>query len=140
MKHIHTPFAFAPALVTMTLIAGCAAPNPMQSTAQSNAIPVTVITHLDIARTGLDAAGALLRDYAAESRTERGNLQVEVLKQSNATNHFTLVERWASRDTYETHVNGNTARTFHQQLDPLFGSPHDERVYHVVGVPSLGTQ
>jgi quinol monooxygenase YgiN len=95
--------------------------------------PVTVIAHLDVARTALDRAVVLLDGYVAASRQQPGNLDIEVLRQLSNPNHFTLVENWASRDAYDAHITSSTAREFHRQLDPLLGSPHDERLYRDVG-------
>jgi quinol monooxygenase YgiN len=91
--------------------------------------PVTVIAHLDIARTAIDRAVVLLDGYVATSRQQQGNLDVEVLRQVSNPNHFTLVENWASRSAYDAHLGSAASREFHRQLDPLLGSPHDERLY-----------
>ncbi|CAG4887995.1 putative quinol monooxygenase [Paraburkholderia saeva] len=112
--------------------AGCANGSGQQA-GSAGGPPVTVIAHLDVARTGLDRAVVLLDGYAATSRQQQGNLDVEILRQVSSPNHFTLVESWASRDAYEAHISSSAAREFHKQLDPLLGSPHDERLYRDVG-------
>jgi quinol monooxygenase YgiN len=91
--------------------------------------PLTVITHLDVARVALDRALGLFDGYIKTSRAEPGNLNVEVLRQVNAPNHFTLVEVWANRAAYDAHISAAPTRDFHRQLDPLLGSPHDERLF-----------
>lgn len=90
---------------------------------------VTVVTHLDVARVALDRALGLFDDYIKTSRAEPGSVSVEVLRQVNAPNHFTLVEVWADRAAYDAHISAPATRDFHRQLDPLLGSPHDERLF-----------
>ncbi len=119
------PFAAALTLAAAAM-SGCALAPDAQAANDSG--PIVVVAHLDIARTSLEGALGLLRNYAATSRTEDGNQQVQVLRQPNG-NHFTLIEKWSSRSAYDAHVAGAAARAFHKQLDPLLGSPHDERIY-----------
>jgi quinol monooxygenase YgiN len=47
-------------------------------------------------------------------------------------NHFTIVETWANLSAYDAHVSDPSVREFHNQLNPLLGSPHDERIYRDV--------
>lgn len=90
---------------------------------------LTVVTHLDVARVGLDRALGLFDAYIRTSRAEPGNVDIEVLRQVSGPNHFTLVEVWASRAAYDAHISAASTREFHRQLDPLLGSPHDERLF-----------
>jgi len=111
-------------------LGACASRPPSADSASTQ--PVTVVAHLDVARTALDRALGLLHTYETTSRQQTGNLDVEVLRQVSNPNHFTVVESWASRDAYNAHISSDAAREFHKQLDPLLGSPHDERLYRDV--------
>jgi len=93
-----------------------------------DAAPVVVVTHVDVAPPRVAEALALLKGYAGTTRKEPGNLEVELLRQTNG-NHFTLVERWANLATHENHVASPATRGFHQRFDAMLGSPHDERLY-----------
>jgi quinol monooxygenase YgiN len=130
MKHLK-PLVTGGALLA-ALLGGCAMPDTSH-TAQSTSSDTTVVvvTHLDIARTGLDRALGLFNHYAENAKHEPGNLQLDIYRQTNG-NHFTLMEKWDNRADYEAHVNRATTREFHSQLDPLLGSPHDERVYREI--------
>jgi len=104
--------------------------------ANANAVgttsPVTVVAHLDVARTGLDNALVYLRDYIATSEQQPGAMRIELLRQVTNSNHFTLVEVWANDQAYEAHIASAPVRAFHAKLDPLLGSPHDERLFSIV--------
>jgi quinol monooxygenase YgiN len=121
--------AGAVAAITMTLV-GCAASVVGNAPAGS---PVTVVAHLDVARAGLDRAQGYLRDYVLASEHQPGALRMQLLQQVAASNHFTLVEVWASDDAYEAHIASPEVRAFHARLDPLLGSPHDERIFTSIG-------
>lgn len=108
-----------------------AATSAATGAAASQQHQLTVITHLDVARVSLDRALGLFNSYISTSRAEPGNVNVEVLRQANAPNHFTVVEVWADRASYDAHISAALTREFHRQLDPLLGSPHDERLFSV---------
>jgi quinol monooxygenase YgiN len=114
-------------LITAFCLAGCA--NQETGAASAQAAPVTVVAHLDIARTGLDNALLHLRSYIAASQHEPGAVRIELLRQVTSNNHFTLIEIWSDQNAYETHVAAQSARDFHNLLDPILGSPHDERLF-----------
>jgi quinol monooxygenase YgiN len=44
-------------------------------------------------------------------------------------NHFTVIEQWRNRDALDAHVATARARAYRDALQPLTGSPLDERVY-----------
>jgi len=89
-----------------------------------------VITHVDIGGPALAAEGAkLLLQFAADSRKDAGLVRFEVLREPNRVNHFTLVEVWESRKDFETHLATNHAKAFREKIQPLLGSPFDERLH-----------
>jgi quinol monooxygenase YgiN len=122
-------------LVALGLMAGAlsaashaasAAKNELAADAQA---PVVAITHLDIVRANLELATTLLRGYAASSQQSPGLEKMEILRQINGENHFTLIEVWASQTAYAAHVSSPAVRNFHNRLDGMLGSPHDEQLY-----------
>jgi quinol monooxygenase YgiN len=110
-------------------VATHAASAPTNGVATNAQAPVVAITHLDIVRTNLERAKTLLRDYVETSQQSPGLQKIEVLRQINGENHFTLVEMWASQTAYAAHVSSPAVRTFHGRLDSMLGSPHDEQLY-----------
>jgi quinol monooxygenase YgiN len=86
-----------------------------------------VIAHVDVAPN--TQAPMLLQELAAASRQEPGNLRFDVLQHAMRGNHFTVVEQWRNRDALDAHVATAHARGYRDALQPLTGSPLDERVY-----------
>lgn len=90
---------------------------------------VYVLTHVDVVPPAKDAAVAAVKQLAAESRKETGDLRFDVLQQSNRANHLFLVEAWRDRATREAHLMAASTRAFRAKLLPLQGALYDERVY-----------
>jgi quinol monooxygenase YgiN len=92
----------------------------------ASAEAVYVVTHIDIAPPG--DAGPLLKRLADESRGESGNLRFDVLQHAQRANHFTIVEAWRTRAARDRHVAATHTRAYREALQPLIGSPLDERL------------
>jgi quinol monooxygenase YgiN len=123
-------FLIAAGLMAAALsVATHAASAPTNDVAANAQAPVVAITHLDIVRTNLELAKTLLRDYVGTSQQSPGLEKIEILRQINGENHFTLVEVWASQTAYAAHVSSPAVRNFHSRLDGMLGSPHDEQLY-----------
>jgi quinol monooxygenase YgiN len=89
-----------------------------------------VITHVDIGPGGqqIDTT-ALLGALAENSRAEQGNMSFDVLQHSIRGNHFTVIERWQNQAALETHAATLHTREFRDTIQPLTGSPLDQRLY-----------
>ena len=86
-----------------------------------------VIAHVDVAPN--TQAPMLLQQLAAASRQEPGNLRFDVLQHAMRGNHFTVIEQWRNQSALDAHVATVHARAYRDALQPLTGSPLDERVY-----------
>ena len=86
-----------------------------------------VVAHVDVAPN--TQAPTLLQQLASASRQEPGNLRFDVLQHAARGNHFTVIEQWRNRDALDAHVATAHARAYRDALQPLTGSPLDERVY-----------
>jgi quinol monooxygenase YgiN len=87
---------------------------------------VHVVTHVDVTPPG--DASALLRRLADASRQESGSVRFDVFQHAMRANHYTVVETWASKQAHEAHVAAAHTRTYRDDLQPMSGSPLDERV------------
>lgn len=87
---------------------------------------VYVVTHIDVAPPG-DAA-ALLRQLAEVSRSEPGCLRFDILQHAQRANHFTVIEAWRTRAARDRHVAAMHTRQYRESLQPMIGSPLDERL------------
>ena len=88
---------------------------------------VFVISHVDVAPNS--ETPALLQKLADASRQEPGNLRFDVTQHTQRANHFTVVEHWQSQAALDTHVAAAHTRQYRDALQPLTGSPLDERAY-----------
>jgi quinol monooxygenase YgiN len=97
----------------------------------NDASAVTVIAHVDVAPN--TQAPDLLRALAVQSRSERDNAGFVVLQHLQRGNHFTVVEHWNSEAALDSHVAAQHTRAYRDALQPLTGSPLDERAYTPIG-------
>ncbi len=100
---------------------------PVQS---ANDRAIYVITHVDVG--GQSDAPNLLRRVAEASRKEPGNLRYDVLQHTMRANHFTVIETWQSEKAVEAHAAAGHTKDYREALQPLLGSPLDERLFKLV--------
>jgi quinol monooxygenase YgiN len=91
---------------------------------------VSVITHVDVSPD--PRVAPMLIRLAAAARAEPGNLRFDVLQHIMRANHFTIVETWQSQEALDAHAAAANTRQYRDELQPLTGSPLDERVYKAV--------
>jgi quinol monooxygenase YgiN len=91
---------------------------------------VHVVSHVDIAGAEAQAkAPAVLRQMADASRAEPGNVRFDILQHVTRANHFTVVESWTTQAALDAHAAAAHSRQYRDTLQPMTGSPLDERVY-----------
>ena len=88
---------------------------------------IHLVAHVDIGGQQANVPG-MLTQLAEESRKERGALRVDVLQNTVRQNHFTVVETWASRAAHEAHAAAPHTKRYRDTLQPISGSPLDERI------------
>jgi quinol monooxygenase YgiN len=89
-----------------------------------------VITHVDVAPN--PQVPVLLARLAEASRKEPGNLRFDVVQHTMRANHFTVIEQWQTQAALDDHVAAAATRQYRDELQPLTGSPLDERVYAAI--------
>ena len=94
------------------------------------AAQVVVVTHVDVAPN--PQVAVLLRDLAEASRKEPGSVRFDVVQHTMRANHFTVVEVWRDQKALDAHVASPHARQYRDTLQPMTGSPLDERVYKAI--------
>ncbi len=75
---------------------------------------------------------ALMHELAAGCTPQAGCLRFDVLQQTNAPNHITLIEVWkdvASMDFYDGTARSKSVR---ERLQPMLGSPFDIRLHYLM--------
>jgi quinol monooxygenase YgiN len=92
-----------------------------------------VVTHVDVlGQSGAAEAAKMLHEFATDSRTDQGSVRFEVLREPNRLNHFTIVEVWRSPRDFESHLAAGHTKAFREKLQPLLGSPFDERLHNLL--------
>lgn len=112
------------ALTAAALVAVCVAPAPAQVAADQAAF---VVTYIEVAPSGKAEAAKLIKDVAAASRKEAGNLRYEVLQQIDEPSHFAILEVWSDAKAFQQHAAAAAMKQFRDQLNPLRIGPYDER-------------
>jgi quinol monooxygenase YgiN len=123
--------AFKAALQSMRISAYDERPYKTLTVAPPKAAPssrsVHVVTHVDVSNANDTAT--LLRRLADATRGETGCLRFDVLQHTMRANHFTVVETWASQQAHDAHAAAPHTKQYRDDLQPMTGSPLDERVY-----------
>jgi quinol monooxygenase YgiN len=88
-----------------------------------------VVTHVDVLPKYTVEGRELLRGFATTSRKDEGAVRVEVFEEIGRPNHSTVVEVWKSRRAYEDHLGSDPVRSYRSKLQPMLGSPFDERLH-----------
>lgn len=91
---------------------------------------VVVIAHVDVAPN--PQVAVMLKDLAETSRKEAGSVRFDVVQHTMRANHFTVVEVWRDQQALDAHVAAPHTRQYRDTLQPMTGSPLDERVYKAI--------
>ena len=90
---------------------------------------IYVVTHVDIVPPDTAAGTKLVKQYVADSRKDKGIVQIEASAQISRVNHISIIEVWQNQKAFDEHVATAHTRQFRQQIDPMLGSPYDERLH-----------
>lgn len=100
--------------------------------AASNSDNVYVVTHVDIIGGPQSGAPDLLRRFAETSRQDPECLRFDIVQSTMRMNHFTIVEIWQSQKALDAHAAAPHTKQHRDTVQPITGSPLDERVYKTV--------
>jgi len=102
------------------------APTP----AAPNGRAVSVISHVDV--TPDPRVAVMLKKLAEDSRKDEGNVRFDVMQHTMRANHFTVIETWQNQKAFDAHVAAAHTKQYRDELQPLTGSPLDERTYTAI--------
>jgi quinol monooxygenase YgiN len=91
---------------------------------------IYVVTHVDIIPPQKVAGTKLVQQYVADSHKDSGVVRVEAGAEISRDNHISITEVWQNQKAFDEHVAAAHTRQFRQQIDPMLGSPYDERLHH----------
>ena len=92
---------------------------------------IEVVTHIDVIPTFLDQAKPLILQFVADSANDAGVREFLLVSWDGITNHFQLIERYATARAFDLHVSAQHTVAFRNALQPFIGAPYDERAYTV---------
>ena len=90
---------------------------------------IYVVTHVDIVPPDTAAGTKLVQQYVADSRKEKGFVRIEAGAQISRVNHISIVEVWQNQKAFDEHIAAAHTKEFRRQIDPMLGSPYDERLH-----------
>jgi quinol monooxygenase YgiN len=85
------------------------------------------VTYLEVTPAAKAEAISLIKQVAAASRKEPGNLRFEVLQRVDRNNQFAILEAWGDLKALEAHDGGAAMTEFRDKLKPLRSGPYDVR-------------
>ncbi len=95
-----------------------------------NSRAVSVVSHVDV--TPDPRVAEMLKRLAEASRKEDGSVRFDVIQHTMRANHFTVVETWQNQKAFDAHLAAAHTKQYRDELQPLTGSPLDERVYTAI--------
>jgi quinol monooxygenase YgiN len=98
----------------------------------ANAAPIYVVTHIDLMPAGTSTGVALLKQFAVDTTSEKSCVRFEILQQDGRPNHLTLVGIWKDQKAFDAHDSAAYTKTFREKMQPLIGSPWDERLHQLI--------
>jgi len=99
--------------------------------AQEGDRPAFAVTFIEVAASSATDTAKLLKDAAASSRKEMGNLRYEVLERADWPSHFAILEVWRDAKALQAHDGSAAMMQLRAKLKPIQTGNYDER-------PSLG--
>jgi len=112
------------AMLAAGVIAMMAAPASAQAPASQ---PSYAVTYLEVTPASEGDAIKLIKQVAAASRKEPGNLRFEVLQRMDRKNQFAILEGWSDLKALEAHEGGAAMTEFRDKLKPMRSGPYDNR-------------
>jgi len=95
--------------------------------------PVYVVTHIDLMPNGVPTGIPAMKQFVAESlKMEKDCVRFELLQQDGRPNHLTLVGIWKDKKAFDAHDSAPYTKEFREKMQPLIGSPWDERLHQLI--------
>ena len=90
---------------------------------------IFVVAHVDFIPPQKEVGTKLVKQYLIDTRKDPGLVRIEAGAEIDRDNHISITEVWENRKAFDQHEAAAHTRQFHQQADPLLGSPYDERIH-----------
>jgi quinol monooxygenase YgiN len=93
---------------------------------------IHVVTHVDIMPKYTEEGAGILRELASQCAQHRGVVRFEIWQEPPRPNHFTIVSVWENQNAFNDYLSAESTRSFREKLQPMLGSPYDERVHRLL--------
>jgi len=90
------------------------------------------VTHIEVLAARANEAAALLTQMADTGRKATGNVLLEVVRQVDSSNQFSVVSVWTNRRLQDAFDMTAAMRQFRDKLQPMLGAPYDKRLFKVL--------
>jgi quinol monooxygenase YgiN len=105
-------------------------PAPNQSAPPSG--PIYCVTYFEVAPSALDSTAGLLRQFAAATGKENGNVEFLALHEIGRPSRFAFVEAWRDKAALDAH--GAAMQALGDKLQAAFIAPFDARRFWTLAV------
>lgn len=110
--------------------------------AQNASGPFVVVTHVDLlpdtTTPNVEDGIQLLKTYVENTRQAHGNRSALLITWAPTNNHFQVIETWNSQADFEAHIGTPAVIEFRNGLQPLIGSPYEQRLYNFTNTRQHG--
>ena len=100
------------------------------------------VTYLEVPPSSESSAAALLKRHRDGSRSDPGNIGLELLQQVGRPGHFVILESWRDQPSFDGHKTKPATTELFEALQPLRVSALDQRLFKGLtirgAVPSPG--
>jgi quinol monooxygenase YgiN len=91
-----------------------------------------VVTHVDLTPNYAVDGTKLLQKFASDSRKDKGAVRFELYQDLSRKNHFSIVGIWENQAAFDAHLEADHTKQFRDKLQPMLGSPFDERLHSLL--------
>jgi quinol monooxygenase YgiN len=97
--------------------------------AQVQDAPVYVVSYIEVAPKDGGTGAGLLRQLAASSRKDDGNMRFDILQRAAPSNQFAIVAIWKDQKAYDAHLAASHSKEFRDKIKPHLISAIDDRLH-----------
>jgi len=122
-------------LVCTMMAAGLTQPAQAQAPASPG---IVAVTYFSVAPSADRKTASLLRQFAAATRKEDGNIELTALHELARPGRFAILEEWRDKAAFDAH--GAAMKALGDNLQPIIASPFESRQFVPLslGAPATG--
>jgi quinol monooxygenase YgiN len=95
---------------------------------------VYVATYVDVQLASTNQGVALIKQYREATRAEKGNIGVDIVRETGRPSRSVIVEIWDGATSFETHEKASQTIQFRDKIRAIQNSPYDQRVHKGLSV------